>query len=76
MKYIIEIEDKPLVRDGEKLWRASAFKSLVFDQDGLRRLIPYHEPGKEEMFQVGDEEVKRFAALAAEALCKVKGMRR
>ena len=55
MKYIIEIEDKPLVRDGEKLWKASAFKSLVFDQNGLDKLTPYQESEKEEEFHVGDE---------------------
>ena len=58
MKYIIEIEDEPLVRDGEKLWKASAFKSLVFDQNGLDKLTPYQESEKEEEFHVGDE-VKR-----------------
>lgn len=40
MKYIIEIENEPFVRD-EKLYRAKGFKSLVFDQIGLDKLMPY-----------------------------------
>lgn len=41
-KWIIEIEEKPFVgnRFGEdkELFRASKFNSLVFDEEGLRRL--------------------------------------
>lgn len=47
-KYIIKIEDEPLVRKsaihGETaVWRASGFNSLVFDQNGLDKLTPYKE---------------------------------
>ena len=44
-KYIIEIEEEPLVRKSDlhgedAVYRASGFKSLVFDQSGLNMLIP------------------------------------
>jgi hypothetical protein len=44
-KYIIEIEEEPLVRKSalhgeDAVYRASGFKSLVFDQNGLDKLIP------------------------------------
>ena len=41
MKYVIELE--PLLRDSEAgttLWRANGFRTLVFDQEGKRRLKP------------------------------------
>lgn len=42
MKYIIEIEDRPMFAvNGDMLWRAKDFKSLVFDSDGLAKLQPY-----------------------------------
>lgn len=42
MKYIIEIEDRPMfAANGDMLWRAKDFKSLVFDSDGLAKLQPY-----------------------------------
>lgn len=43
MQYILEIEDRPFECDGERLYRASGFNSLVFDAEGLRRLKPYEE---------------------------------
>lgn len=48
-KYIIKIEEEPLVRKsalhGETaVWRASGFNSLVFDQNGLDKLTPFKEP--------------------------------
>lgn len=44
-RYIIEIEEEPLVRKSDlhgedAVYRASGFKSLVFDQSGLNTLIP------------------------------------
>lgn len=44
-KYIIEIEDKPLVQqsntdDDNALYRAVGFRSLVFDKYGLDNLMP------------------------------------
>lgn len=44
-RYIIEIEEEPLVRKSDlrgedTVYRASGFKSLVFDQSGLSALIP------------------------------------
>lgn len=43
-KYIIEIEEEPLVRKSDlhgedAVYRTSGFKSLVFDQNGLDKLI-------------------------------------
>ena len=48
-KYIIKVEDEPLVRksalQGETaVWRACGFNSLVFDKNGLDKLTPYIEP--------------------------------
>lgn len=37
-KYIIEIEDTPVTKDGVELWKACGFNSLVFDEEGLKRL--------------------------------------
>lgn len=47
-KYIIEIEEEPLVRKSalhgeDAVYRASGFKSLVFDQNGLDKLTPADE---------------------------------
>ena len=62
-KYIIEIEDEPLVRKsalhGETaVYRAKGFKSLVFDQDGLDKLEEYKEDkeiDRENKVSIGDE---------------------
>ena len=53
MKYIIDIEDTP--KDG--LYKATNFKTLVFDEYGLSRLEKMPEPPKEEPLMVGDEVV-------------------
>ena len=53
MKYIIEIEDEPLVRGGDTVWRAKGFKSLVFDQNGLDKLKSFDR--SKSAFKVGDE---------------------
>lgn len=53
MKYIIEIEDEPLVRGGDTVWRAKGFKSLVFDQNGLDKLKSLDR--SKSAFKVGDE---------------------
>ncbi len=49
-KYIIELEDKPLCVFDEqtqtyfpRLRRVKGFNSLVFDEEGLKRLTPYKE---------------------------------
>lgn len=55
MKYIIEIEDEPLTRDGEAVYRAKGFRSLVFDENGLKKLTPFGTPEQEETFHIGDE---------------------
>lgn len=54
MKYIIEIEDEPLVRGEDTVWKAKRFRSLVFDQNGLKKLKPLKEEPKNK-FKVGDE---------------------
>lgn len=57
MKYIIDIEDEPMKgTDGSKVYRAKGFQSLVFDENGLKKLTPLSEHGLEkEAFHVGDE---------------------
>lgn len=46
-KYVIELEEEPFVSSepGEykKLYRVEGFNSLVFDEEGLKRLTPYEE---------------------------------
>ena len=49
-KFIIEI-DKVLEQDGEKLFRAKGFKSLVFDEYGLKMLRRFQD---EDEIKVGD----------------------
>lgn len=69
MKYVIEIEDEPFVRKSalygeEALYRANGFKSLVFDETGLKKLTPLPEymskyKPEREVFHVGDEVIKK-----------------
>lgn len=52
-KYIIELEERPFYSSdpmvvgtelmAERLYRVKGFKSLVFDEEGLKRLTPYEE---------------------------------
>ena len=45
MKYIIEVEDNPMfLRNGDMLWKAKGFNTLVFDKNGLDKLQKYEEP--------------------------------
>lgn len=53
-KYIIEIDEEPFTKDGNKLYRASKFASLVFDSYGLSMLEEYKEPELEPTLRVGD----------------------
>jgi hypothetical protein len=69
MKYIIEIEDEPLVREsalhGETaVYRAKGFNSLVFDKAGLDKLTPYEPEEKNPTFKVGDEVYNEDCELA------------
>lgn len=41
MKYIIEIDDVPINNGDNRLWKATKFRSLVFDKFGLSMLEPY-----------------------------------
>lgn len=48
MKYIIELEDEPMIansfhQEADELWKAKGFNSLVFDKCGLDKLTPYTE---------------------------------
>ena len=60
MKYMIEIEDEPFGRNDDpviphgmdELYRAKGFNSLVFDKNGLDKLIPLDE-ALEEAYQNG-----------------------
>lgn len=42
-KYIIEIEEEPVTKNGVKLWKACGFNALVFDQNGLDKLTPIEQ---------------------------------
>lgn len=58
MKYIIEIEDEPLVRKSalhgeDAVYRAAGFKSLVFDKVGLEKLTPYCPGNDESSYEQG-----------------------
>ena len=62
-KFIIEI-DKVFEQDGEKLYRAKGFKSLVFDDNGLKKLVPLEEAANVNM------EAARYAGRAGETRSK------
>ena len=58
MKYIIEIEDEPLVRKSalhgeDAVYRAAGFKSFVFDKVGLEKLTPYCPANDESSYEQG-----------------------
>lgn len=64
MKYIIDIEKEPYLQESDPffdsgLYRASNFKSLVFDQNGLAKLTPYTEPDRKSI----EDEVWGFAKM-------------
>lgn len=47
-KYVIELEEMPFTNEanGDKLWRVKGFNSLVFDEEGLKKLCTLrHETG-------------------------------
>jgi len=49
-KYIIELEDEPFHKEnGDFLYRAKGFNSLVFDMTGIGKLTPYTEPDLEQV---------------------------
>ena len=61
-KYIIELEDEPMVANSshqevDELWKAKGFNSLVFDKCGLDKLAPYTELDR----SVIEDEVWEFA---------------
>ena len=53
MEFILEVEDKPFVNGDKKLYKSTAFVSLVFDQNELDKLERYdrerHEAEKYEL---------------------------
>ena len=72
-KYIIELEEQPFysgnpqiigtMLKAERLYRVKGFKSLVFDEEGIKRLTPYKEPQNEEQFDFAErlnEALGRF----------------
>ena len=73
MEFILQVEDKPFVNGDKKLYKSTAFASLVFDQNGLDKLERYdrerHEAEKYELTklrrQVDDlcNEVNRVTSL-------------
>ena len=73
MEFILQVEDKPFVNGGKKLYKSAAFESLVFDQKGLNRLERYdrakHEAEKKELKKLREQvdslcgEVQRLTCL-------------
>ena len=66
MKYIIEIEDEPLVRKSalhgeDAVYRAIGFKSLVFDQTGLEKLKPYNPDDDKRSYSLGLDDAWTLA---------------
>lgn len=62
-KFVIKIGDI-FEKDGENLYRVKGFKSLVFDENGIKKLIPIEEVTKVEMEaarNAGREEVWELA---------------
>ena len=47
MEFILEVEDKPFVNGDKKLYKSTAFASLVFDQNGLDKLERYDRAKRE-----------------------------
>lgn len=41
MEFILKVENEPFVKGGKKLYKSTAFESLVFDQKGLDKLEKY-----------------------------------
>lgn len=76
MKYVIEIENKPFERNGESLYRASNFRSLVFDKSGLSKLEPSREERYEELQEQADtliellEDTNKRTTKALEVMCE------
>lgn len=80
MEFILQVEDKPFVNGDKKLYKSTAFESLVFDQKGLDKLERYdrarHEAEKYELTklrgQVDDlcNEVNRVTSIE----CKSYGI--
>lgn len=60
-KYIIEIEDAPVTKDGVKLWKACGFNSLVFDEEGLKRLTEHKEEDDQRIYNTGFEHGAKTA---------------
>lgn len=54
-KYIIEIEDEPIAG----LYRAKEFNTLVFDEEGLRRLESYEKPRKAYYYITDKSEIRQ-----------------
>ena len=65
-KYVIEFEEKPFYKmqrrgtsETEKLWRVKGFNSLVFDENGIKKLTPLDdtlELAKHEVYGNGFNE--------------------
>lgn len=73
MEFILKVEDEPFIKNGEKLYKSTAFASLVFDQKGLNKLERYdrakHEAEKKELKKLREQvdnlcgEVQRLTCL-------------
>ena len=73
MEFILQVEDKPFVNGDKKLYKSTAFESLVFDQKGLNKLERYdrvkREAEKKELKKLREQvdslcgEVQRLTCL-------------
>ena len=67
-KFIITIGDKMQnEQSGETLYRVKGFKSLVFDDKGIEKLIPYKENPAEKCYRCGEQYIPK----CPEYLCRV-----
>ena len=60
MDYILRLEEEPLSRNGrDAVYRAKGFNTLVFDENGLRKLIPLTEEQLKRLGYVPKREVEK-----------------
>lgn len=72
-KYIIDIDDLPFDKKGERLWRATQFKSLVFDEYGLKKLTPakdVYEQGLQQAWDAATELAHDMSTLYVSEIMK------
>lgn len=68
MKYIIDIEDVPFRNNERELFKCRQFNSLVFDKNGLEKLLPY-EPQRDAIADNARKEVWELVQKLASFSC-------